>query len=149
MRASHCIEYEQATTRDPTLSSLDRWRRWWIVSAAERQSIRPSVGSLLPSPTCYPAPSVTEEPRRVLRNPPWNVTPTHPPPRNANNVEPYTFVTLFSGNFTHLNPPPIALRNTWMAPHGRGGDRWVKHQFSSIIVFYATPCAIIKCSYGA
>ena len=39
----------------------------------------------------------------------------HPPPRNANNVEPYTFVTLFSGKFdTH--PPPSALRNTWMAP---------------------------------
>ena len=25
---------------------------------------------------------------------PWNLDP-HPPPRNANNVEPYTFVTLF------------------------------------------------------
>ena len=38
-----------------------------------------------------------------------NLTPT-PPPRNANNVEPYTFVTLFSGKAD--TPPPTALRNT-------------------------------------
>ena len=37
-----------------------------------------------------------------------------PPPRNANNVERYTFVTLFSGKLTHTHP--TALRNTWMAP---------------------------------
>ena len=36
-----------------------------------------------------------------------------PPPRNANNVEPYTFVTLFSGKADTLSPS--ALRNTWMA----------------------------------
>ena len=29
--------------------------------------------------------------------------PPHPPPRSANNVEPYTFVTLFSRK---LDPPP-------------------------------------------
>ena len=39
----------------------------------------------------------------------------HPPPRNANNVVPYTFVTLFSQKMWHP-PPPSALRNTWMAP---------------------------------
>ena len=33
----------------------------------------------------------------------WKFDP-HPPPRNANNVEPYTFVTLFSGKLD--TPPP-------------------------------------------
>ena len=42
----------------------------------------------------------------------------HTPPRNTNNVEPYTFLTLFSGNAeTPHSPPPMALRNTWMAPN--------------------------------
>ena len=41
---------------------------------------------------------------------PGNCTPTHPPLRNANNVEPYTFVTLFSGRSNTPHPP--ALRNT-------------------------------------
>ena len=36
----------------------------------------------------------------------------HPPPRNANNTEHYTFITLFS----RKSDPPTALRNTWMAP---------------------------------
>ena len=39
----------------------------------------------------------------------------HPPPRNADNVEPYTFVTLFPW-ICDAPPPPSALRNTWMAP---------------------------------
>ena len=30
---------------------------------------------------------------------------THPPPRNANNIEPYTFVMLFSRKFVTLPPP--------------------------------------------
>ena len=43
----------------------------------------------------------------------WKLDP-HPPPRNANNIEPYTFVTLLTRK---INPPsPPALRNTWMAP---------------------------------
>ena len=42
----------------------------------------------------------------------WELDP-HPPPRNANNIEPYTFVTLFLENLT---TPPNALLNTWMAP---------------------------------
>ena len=41
---------------------------------------------------------------------------THPPLHNANNVEPYIFVTLFSGKSDTL-PPPTALRNTRMAPY--------------------------------
>ena len=41
----------------------------------------------------------------------------HPPPRNANNIEPYTFVTLFPGKCETPPPPPSALRNTWMAPN--------------------------------
>ena len=45
----------------------------------------------------------------------WKFDP-HLPPRNANNVEPYTFVTLFSGE-SDTPPPPTALRNTWMAPN--------------------------------
>ena len=36
--------------------------------------------------------------------------PTHPPPRNANNIEPYTYVTLFPEDLT--TPHPSALRNT-------------------------------------
>ena len=44
----------------------------------------------------------------------------HPPPRNANNIEHYTFVMLFPENRTPpppTKPPPSALRNTWMAPY--------------------------------
>ena len=40
----------------------------------------------------------------------------HPPPHNANNIEHYTFVTLFPENMTPP-PPPSALRNTWIAPN--------------------------------
>ena len=40
----------------------------------------------------------------------WKLDP-HPPPRNANNTEHYTFVTLFSRKSDTL-PPPSALRNT-------------------------------------
>ena len=36
----------------------------------------------------------------------WKLDP-HPPPHNANNVEPYTFVTLFPGKF---DPPTPHLR---------------------------------------
>ena len=36
-------------------------------------------------------------------------------PHNANNVEPYIFVTLFSGKSDTL-PLRTTLRNTWMAP---------------------------------
>ena len=48
---------------------------------------------------------------QVLRNAFfWKLDP-HPPPRNANNIEPYTYVTLFSGKCdTPL--PQSALRNT-------------------------------------
>ena len=34
---------------------------------------------------------------------------THPPPRNANNVEPYTFVTVFFWKFDAPDPPPPQL----------------------------------------
>ena len=44
----------------------------------------------------------------------WKLDP-HPPPRNANNIEHDTFVTLFPRESDTL-PPPSALRNTWMAP---------------------------------
>ena len=37
----------------------------------------------------------------------WNLDP-HPPPRSANNVKPYTFVTLFPKKIGH--PPPPHLR---------------------------------------
>ena len=41
----------------------------------------------------------------MLRNAfsPWKLDP-HTPPRNANNIEPYTFVTLFSGKFDTPHP---------------------------------------------
>ena len=42
----------------------------------------------------------------------WKLDP-HPPPRNANNIEHYTFVMLFSRKSdTPPPPPPSALRNT-------------------------------------
>ena len=46
----------------------------------------------------------------------WKFDP-HPPPRNANNVEPYIFVRLFSVKADTPPPPPpppppTALRNT-------------------------------------
>ena len=52
---------------------------------------------------------------QVLRNAFfWELDP-HPPPHNANNIEPYTFVTFFSRKIWHP-PPPSVLHNTWMAP---------------------------------
>ena len=36
----------------------------------------------------------------------------HPPPRNANNIEPYTFVTFFPRKSNTHPPTPAALRNT-------------------------------------
>ena len=44
----------------------------------------------------------------------WNLNP-HPPPRNHNNVEAYTFITIFSGKLDTPHPPYV-LCNTWM-PH--------------------------------
>ena len=41
---------------------------------------------------------------QVLRNAFFGKLVPHPPPRNANNIEPYTFVTLSSGKFD--TPPP-------------------------------------------
>ena len=57
---------------------------------------------------------------------PWNgpnaffleIGPNHPLV-TLNNVETYTFVTLFSGKVD--TPPPSVLRNTWMAPNA---SRW-------------------------
>ena len=40
----------------------------------------------------------------------WKLDP-HPPPRSANSIEHYTFVTLFSGK-SDTRPLPSALRNT-------------------------------------
>ena len=45
----------------------------------------------------------------------WKIY-THPPTRNANNIEPYTFVMLFSGKSDNRLPPTV-LHNTWMAPN--------------------------------
>ena len=50
---------------------------------------------------------------QVLRNAFSRAIDPHPPARNANNVEPYTFVTFFSGKAE--TPTPMALRNTCMA----------------------------------
>ena len=36
----------------------------------------------------------------------WTFDP-HPPPRNANNVDPYTFVRFFPGNLTPPPHPPL------------------------------------------
>ena len=46
----------------------------------------------------------------------WKFDP-HPPPRNANNVEPYIFLTRVSLKADTPSLPPTALRNTWMAPN--------------------------------
>ena len=40
----------------------------------------------------------------VLRNVFFWKFDTHPPPRNANNVDPYIFVTFFPGNLTLSHP---------------------------------------------
>ena len=45
----------------------------------------------------------------------WKLDP-HPPPRNANNIEHYTFVTFFSRK-PDTPATPSALRNSWMAPN--------------------------------
>ena len=41
----------------------------------------------------------------------------HPPPRNANNVEPYTFVRFFRDSWRPPTPPPTATIEIWMAPY--------------------------------
>ena len=46
----------------------------------------------------------------VLRNAVFLKMDPHPPPRNANNIEPYTFVTFLPENVAP--PPPFALCNT-------------------------------------
>ena len=50
---------------------------------------------------------------QVLRNTFFLGIWLHPPPRNANNVEPHTSVTLFSRK-ADTHPPPTGLCNTWM-----------------------------------
>ena len=51
---------------------------------------------------------------QVLRNAFFLEIGPPPTPRNANNIEPYTFVMLFSGK---SDPPPPHLHYvTWMAP---------------------------------
>ena len=52
-----------------------------------------------------------------------------PTPRKANNIEPYTFVTLFSGKFD-TTPPPSALRKTWMAAKGHASIYFLILPFS-------------------
>ena len=54
----------------------------------------------------------------------WNP----PTPLIANNVEPYTFVTLFPGK---CDPTPSVLRNTWMAHM----PIMLKHIVSTQIIF--------------
>ena len=46
---------------------------------------------------------------------------SHPSPRNADNIEHYTFVTLLSGKYDTPPPTPSALRNTRMAPIDKKG----------------------------
>ena len=41
------------------------------------------------------------------------LTPTHPPPRNANDIEPYMLVTLFPGKFYTLPPPLHYVTLEW------------------------------------
>ena len=52
---------------------------------------------------------------QVLRNAIFLQIGPHPPPRNANNIEHYTFVTLFSGKSD--TPPPHLGYVTLEWPH--------------------------------
>ena len=51
---------------------------------------------------------------KVLRNVFFWKLDRHPPPRNANNIEPYTFATFFPENVTPP-PTPSALRTPALA----------------------------------
>ena len=50
---------------------------------------------------------------QVLHNAFFRKIDTHTPPRNANNIEPYTFVMLFSGKFYTLPPPLHYVTLEW------------------------------------
>ena len=62
----------------------------------------------------------------------WKFDP-HPPPRNASNIELYTFVTLFSGKSD--TPTPTELSNTWMAPY-------------SVVMCYSMYVYVVNCYSG-
>ena len=53
----------------------------------------------------------------------WILDP-HPPPRNANNVEPYTFVTLFPGKVDTPHPHLHYVKLEWPLTY-RVGERRV------------------------
>ena len=53
---------------------------------------------------------------QLLRNAIFLEIGPPPTPRNANNIEHDTFVTLFFQK-NQTPPPPSALRNTWRAPY--------------------------------
>ena len=58
----------------------------------------------------------------------WEFDP-HPPPRNANNVEPYTFVMLFSGKAdTPPRQPPTPLRTDWQT-HWKDPEQNAFHDY--------------------
>ena len=70
----------------------------------------------------------------------WTLDP-HPPPRNTNNVDSYTSVTLFPSKILH----PTALRYTRMAPKS-----YVPHQNcfgTSVIVYDNCEIAQITCYF--
>ena len=70
---------------------------------------------------------------QVLRNAFIQRIWPHPPPSNANNVDPYTFVTLFSGKAD--TPHPMVIHNTWMAPktHRHNGMLSSRHSHKYVV----------------
>ena len=68
---------------------------------------------------------------------------THPPPHNANNVEPYIFVTLFRGNLTPSHPRRRYVTLEWpptsLDPYNRSRHTF-GHNKNSISIVWAISC---------
>ena len=87
---------------------------------------------------------------KVLRNAFFRKWDPHPLPRNANNIESYTFVTIFSGKFNTRYPS--ALRNTWITLYNSTVIIVLKYMWDSLTK-PETCCKIskwfFKNNYGA
>ena len=76
----------------------------------------PCIPVIEPTPRCYKGlycSGITEGPFKCyVTFFSWEFDP-QPPPRHANNVEPYTFVTLFLGKADTPHPPLHYLTLEW------------------------------------
>ena len=66
---------------------------------------------------------------------------THPPPRNANNVEPYIFVMLFSGKSDTLPPHLCYITLEWLLPYSKQSNIGLTQECCWV-------CACVGCAHA-